>query len=191
MALSQQEKHSIVGRLSDEFKSATSVAFADFRGLTVAQADELRKKARESGIRYIVTKKSLFNIAAKAAGYDLDAKKFEGMIGAAFGHGDEVAPAKLLGDMGKKAPVKIMGGIFEGKVVPQEQMIALSKLPGKKELLGTVVGTIYAPVSAFVRALNAIRESREGAGGASASVAATVESAPEAPAEPESAPAAA
>lgn len=151
----------MVAELTDEFKQSKSVAFADYRGLTVAQADQLRKKARESGVRYIVTKKSLFNIAAKAAGYDLDARKLEGMISAAFGHEDEIAPAKLIGDLGKKASIRIIGGIFEGQVIPVEKMIALSKLPGKQELLGMVVGTIYAPVSAFVRLLNAIREERE------------------------------
>lgn len=145
----------------EEFKQAKSVVFADYQGLNVAKTNELRKKMREANVDYMVAKKSLFTLAAKEAGYDLNAKQFGGMLGAAFGKEDEMAPAKVLGDVAKTTSLKLMGGIFEGAVVDQEKVVALSKLPSKKELLGMVVGTIYAPVSAFVRALNAIRESMD------------------------------
>jgi large subunit ribosomal protein L10 len=161
MPKTRQEKASIKDRLVKEFKGAKSVVFADYQGLTVGKADELRKKTRAANVHYVVAKKSLFTLAAKEAGYDLNAKQFPGMLGAAFGTEDEVAPAKALGDMTKSAGIKLVGGIFEGVSVGAEKVIALSKLPSKKELLGQVVGTIYAPVSAFVRALNAIRESKE------------------------------
>lgn len=161
MAKTRAQKEVTLGALTENFRGAATVAFADYRGLTVAQVDELRKKMRESDVRYMVAKKSLVSRAAKDAGYDLNAKQFDGMLGVAFGMSDEVAPAKVLGDMGKTTSVQIVGGIFGGAVVTKEKMVALSKLPSKQELLGTVVGTIYAPVSAFVRVLNAIREARE------------------------------
>lgn len=161
MPKTRQQKAGIADRLVKEFKSAKSVVFADYQGLTVPKADELRKKTREAKVDYIVAKKTLLTRAAKEAGFELDAKKFPGMLGAAFGTEDEIAPAKVLGDMSKGTPIKLVGGIFEGVVVGADKVVALSKLPSKKELLGQVVGTIYAPVSAFVRALNAIRESKE------------------------------
>jgi large subunit ribosomal protein L10 len=179
MPKTRQQKAGIKERLVKEFKDAKSVIFADYQGMTVAQATDLRKKTREANVDYIVAKKSLFTLAAKEAGFDLVAKQFPGMLGAAFGKGDEIAPAKVLGDMTKGTTLKLVGGIFEGITVGQEKVVALSKLPSKKELLGMVVGTMYAPVSAFVRALNAIRESREA--GASASVAALVVEAVQAP----------
>ncbi len=111
------------------------------------------------------------------------------MLGAAFGMEDEIAPAKALGDMAKASTLKIVGGIFEGQIIDKEKAIALSKLPSKLELLGTLVGTIYAPVSAFVRALNAIRESREaGAPAPVVETAPVVEAAPVAEAAPAEAP---
>lgn len=161
MPKSRQQKSETKDRLVKEFKGAKSVVFADYQGLTVSKADELRKKTRDAKVDYIVAKKSLITLAAKEAGFDLNAKSFPGMLGAAFGTEDEVAPAKVLGDMSKMSTVKLVGGIFEGVVVGADKVIALSKLPSKKELLGQVVGTMYAPVSAFVRALNAIRESKE------------------------------
>ncbi len=161
MPKTRQQKAGITERLMKEFKDAKSVVFADYQGLKVSQADMLRKKMREASVDYIVAKKTLLTRAAKAAGYELNAKSFPGMIGAAFGREDEMAPAKAFGDMTKNASIKLVGGIFEGVIVGAEKVIALSKLPSKKELLGQVVGTIYAPVSAFVRALNAIREQKE------------------------------
>jgi large subunit ribosomal protein L10 len=161
MPKTRQQKADAIGRLSKEFKAAKSVVFADYQGLTVAKADELRRRMREADVSYVVAKKSLITRAAKDAGLDLDAKSFPGMLGVAFGTADEVAPAKVLGDMSADSPIKLVGGVFEGAVVQAEKVVALSKLPSKKQLLGQLVGTIAAPMSAFVRALNAIKESME------------------------------
>lgn len=180
MAKTRAQKEGTLQTLTQNFKDAASVAFADYRGITVAQVDDLRKKMREADVRYVVAKKSLVTRAAKDAGYDVDAKKFDGMIGVAFGISDVVAPAKVFGDMSKTTTLQIVGGVFEGAVVGKEKMVALSKLPSRQELLGTVVGTIYAPVSAFVRVLNAVREAREA--GAPAPTVAPVAEVAEAPA---------
>ncbi len=163
MAKSRQQKEVSKERLVELFKGAKSVAFADYRGLTVPKADILRKKMAESNVAYMVAKKTLINLAAKEAGLELDAKKFPGMIGAAFGTEDEVAPAKILGDMGKDTPIKLVGGMFNGQVVDAQYVIALSKLPGKQQLYGMLVSVIAGPMSGFVRALDAIRKQKEGA----------------------------
>jgi large subunit ribosomal protein L10 len=162
MPKTRQQKADTIERLTKEFKAAKAVVFADYQGLTVAKADELRRRMRESDVTYVVAKKSLITRAAKDAGYEIDAKAFPGMLGVAFGAADEVAPAKVLGDMAAlDAPIKLVGGVFEGAVVPAEKVVALSKLPSKKQLLGQLVGTIAAPMSAFVRALDAIKVSME------------------------------
>lgn len=186
MPKTRDQKSVVLDRLTQEFKGAKSIAFANYQGITVAQADELRKKAREANVSYMVAKKTLFTRAAKAAGYELDAKQFPGMIGAAFAAEDEVAPAKVLGDMTKKTPLVLVGGIFDGQAVSKEKVDALSKLPGKMELLAMLVGTLNGVPGAFVRALNAIREKQE----AGAPPAPKAEEAPAAPAPAEAAPAA-
>jgi large subunit ribosomal protein L10 len=158
MPKTREQKSVVLDKLVKAFKGAKSVAFANYQGLTVAKADELRKKAREAGVEYVVAKKTLFTRAAKDAGHDLDAKQFQGMIGAAFAAEDEMAPAKVLGDMTKGSPIVLVGGIFEGAAISKEKVVELSKLPGKKELLGMLVGTLNGVPGAFVRALNAIVE---------------------------------
>lgn len=161
MSKTRQQKSDAIAKLTKEFRAAKSVVFADYQGLTVAKADALRKSMRESKVDYVVAKKSIITKAAKEAGFDLNAKSFPGMIGAAFGLEDEIAPAKVLGDMSKDSPIKLVGGVFEGAIVSQEKVIALSKLPSKKQLLGMLVGTIAAPMSALARVINAYKESKE------------------------------
>lgn len=161
MPKTRQQKSALIDRLAQEFRQAKSVVFADYQGLTVAKVDELRKKLREAKVNYVVAKKTLITKAAKDAGLDLLAKSFPGMLGMAFGQEDEIAPARVLGEMSKSTTLKLVGGIFEGAVVNQDKVLVLSKLPSKQQLLGQVVGTMYAPVSAFVRVLNSIREAKE------------------------------
>ncbi len=161
MPKTRDQKAKNIELLTQEFKKAKSVVFADYQGITVAKVDELRKKMREMSVDYVVAKKTLLSKAAEGAGLTIDMKTLPGMLGVAFGLEDEIAPAKVLGDMSKTTPIKLVGGVFEGVVIGRDKVEALSKLPSKKELLGMVVGTMYAPVSAFVRVLNSIRESKE------------------------------
>ena len=161
MAKSKQQKVQTKDKLSELFKASKSAAFADYQGLTVAKADVLRKSARAEGVTYIVAKKSLINIAAKEAGIEMDAKNFPGMIGIAFSNKDEVTAAKILGDMGRSTPLKLVGGVIGGKVVDQAYIMALSKLPSRTQLYGMFLSTINGPVSGFVRALDAIRKQKE------------------------------
>ena len=72
----------------------------------------MRTKTREHNVEYVVAKKTLLARAAKNAGYELNLKSLPGMIGAAFGREDEIAPA-VLGDLSKQAPLKLVGGILK------------------------------------------------------------------------------
>ncbi len=161
MAKSRQQKSVTVEALTEAFKKAKSVMFADYQGLTVAQADDLRKQMRAAGVTYVVAKKSLIGLAAKQAGVTVDAKSLSGMIGVAFGMEDEVAPAKVVGDLSKKTTVKLVGGVFEGAAIGADKAVAISKIPSKQQLLGQLVSVVAGPMSGFVRALNAIKEKQE------------------------------
>ncbi len=163
MPKTRKEKEVIKKRLTELFKNSVSAVFADYRGLTVPQADALRDKMHEAGVTYLVAKKTLLNLAAKEAGVEINAKQFPGMIGVAFSTDDEVAPAKALGDMSKTTDLKLVGGIFDGSVVPEDYVVSLSKLPGRQELYGMFVGTVAGPMSAFVRALDAVAKQKEAA----------------------------
>lgn len=163
MPKTRAQKADTLSALQDAFKNGKSVAFADFQGMKVATVTDLRKKLHTAKVEYIVAKKSLLSKAAKEAGYDVNFKSLPGMLGAAFAMEEEMMGAKLIGDASKDQPIKLVGGIFDGKFVDQAYVTALSKLPGKKELLGQLLSVLNGSTSAFVRLLNAKKEKMEGA----------------------------
>ncbi len=158
MAKSRQQKTDALRTLTEAFMSGTSVMFTDYQGMTVSKITELRKKMNAEGVRYIAAKKTLLRLAAKEAGYDIATTSLPGMLGAAFAKEDEMAPAKLIGEAGKNASIKLVGGIFNGKVVDQAYAISLSRLPSKSQLLGQLLSVLNGPISAFVRVLHAKTE---------------------------------
>ena len=75
---------------------------------------------------------------------------------------DENVPAmaKVLVDFAKTHPnLGLVRGVLNGKLVDPSDMETLSKLPSREELLARVLGTMMAPVSAFVNTLAAVPRS--------------------------------
>lgn len=154
MAKTRVEKEGSLTYLVDSLKQAKSAVFANFQGLKVKESEELRGLCRVQNIGYVASKKTLLKRALEDAGLSVDTKAFEGGVAAMFGMEDEVAPAQIIAKFAKThEAAKIFGGILEGQFIAAEKVHALAKLPGKKELLGRLVGTLNAPVSGFVNVL--------------------------------------
>ena len=150
----RKQKEAIVKDLAKKLKEAKGVIFSDFKGLTMKDLVALRKDLRDEHASLKVAKKTLIDIALKEAGISASVKEMEGQIAIAVSATDEVVPAKVISSFAKNNPnLKITGGILEGELLNVDQVIALSKLPSKKELLAKFVGTINAPVTNFVRVL--------------------------------------
>ena len=154
MPKTKQQKQETVASLSAGLKQSKSVVFANFQGIKVSEAEELRKTCRKEGVGMLAAKKTLLKKAcAEAQLADIDPLVFNGGVASFFGT-DEVAPAKVVNNFGKKHEmINIYGGILEGKFISTAEVINLASLPGKKELLGQLVGTLKAPISGFVNAL--------------------------------------
>lgn len=151
----KNQKEVIISELTEKLKSSKAVVFSDFKGLTMKNMVALRKELRTEGISLKVVKKTLINIALKEAGIEADVLKMEGQIAVAVSPKDEVAAAKIMSKFSRtNDKLKITGGILEGKTLSVDEVIALSKLPSKEELLARFIGTINAPVTNFVRVLS-------------------------------------
>ncbi len=187
MAKSRAQKAESLEQLTQAFKQGKSVMFADYQGMNVAKVATLRKQLRTAGVEYIVSKKTLLKIAAKEAGYELNISNLPGMLGAAFAREDEMVAAKIIGDAGRTGMIKLVSGIFDGKIVDKNFVVTLSQLPSKDQLLGQLLSVINGPASAFVRVLNANREKLEAA--SPVAEAAPAPAAPAAEPAPEAAPA--
>jgi large subunit ribosomal protein L10 len=152
--LTKSQKEAIVDEIADKVKKSKALVFSDFKGLKVKDMTQIRKDLRLEGVEFKVLKKTLAYIALKKAGKEVDIKKMEGQVALAMSKEDEVIAAKLIAKAAKSNEnIKILGGMIDLRYIEKEEVLALSKLPSKEELLATFVGTINAPISGFVNVL--------------------------------------
>ncbi|MBD3330973.1 50S ribosomal protein L10 [Candidatus Peregrinibacteria bacterium] len=174
MAISKEQKTEILNKLVTQMKDAKSIAFSQFHGVSVSDINDIRNKMREEGVNYGVAKKTLIRLAAKEIGIeDIPDETLDGPVALAFSMEDEIAGAKLVNDFSKKFKgLKLLGAIFEGKLLSQAEATELANLPSKEELIAKFIylvkypvigfhGVLNNTVSGFVRALNAIKEKQE------------------------------
>jgi len=150
------QKQEILRNLDEKIKKSKSVVFAGFNAFGVKDNEELRKKLGEENSEYYVAKKTLINLAfANNKIEGVDVRGFDGKVAVVFSYEDEIASAKTLGNFrkGKEDSLFFLGGILENKLLSQEEVEALSKLPSREELYAKMVGSLNAPVSGFVNAL--------------------------------------
>lgn len=155
--VTRREKETALSELEEKFRKAQSAILADFQGLAVAEITNFRKMAREAGVEFKVVKNTLASIATKRVGIEGLDRFFEGPTGVAFGYEDPVAPAKVIDTFSKtgRREIPFKGGYIPGKLLGPDEVKALALLPGRKELLARVVGTLEAPIAGFHRVLAA------------------------------------
>ncbi len=156
MAKTREQKTQDLEKLVERLNASKLAVLTDYRGLDVPAINALRNAGREKGITFTVAKNTLLKRAAEASNKEItDMSAFVGPMAVAFG-ADEVEAAKLIVDFTKdNDAVEVVGAISEtGDILTKEEVIALAKLPSREQLLAQVVGTIAAPMSGLVRALN-------------------------------------
>lgn len=170
MSANLEAKKLIVEEIKQKISNAKSIAFVDYRGLTVDADFKMRKEFRENGCEYKVYKNRLMLRALNDLGITGCDKYLEGTTAVAFSNNDEVTMPKILVktiEETKKLEIKF--GVVEGKVVDKASVEALAKLPSKDTLLAMLLGVLNAPIrnlayvlnaptSALVRGLNAITQ---------------------------------
>jgi large subunit ribosomal protein L10 len=150
------EKVEKVEKLTAEFTSATGAVLADFRGLTVTDATQLRRSLREADARFVVAKNTLARLAVKGAGLDELLPMLEGPTAITFLKGDAVAGAKVLLDMSKRFPaLQIKGALVDGTVMGEEQAKSLATLESKEVSFGKLAGMLQAPLARMIFLLQA------------------------------------
>jgi large subunit ribosomal protein L10 len=152
----QQAKVDAVGKLKQNLAEAPDLIFSDFRGMTFPQMTELRAKLTEKGSAYRVVRNSFARIAMKDAGLPDASTWLEGPTALAFLGKDPSPAAKVLMDFTKSAPLKIKGGVISGKLFSAKDVEALSKLPGRLDLLAMLAGTMNAPLRNMMYAMNGV-----------------------------------
>ncbi len=157
------EKVAVVAEVKERLETATSVVVTEYRGLTVAQLQQLRGALRPAGGRYKVYKNTLVRRAADEAGMDLE-EHLTGPTALAFAEpvgdderGDVVTVAKVLRDFAKAHPdFVIKGGLFDGQPIDADGIRALADIEPREVLLARLAGAIAAPMQQFAGLLQAL-----------------------------------
>ena len=157
MALTRDKKNQLVAELNEALKDAKMTAFAEYKGLSVADLQTLRKEAREAGVSIKVVKNRLVRVAMKdiKALKDTNTDALQGQLVYAFSTEDEVAAAQVLGKFAKTHPALQLAGAFsgEGEAMDAETVKTLSELPSRDQLIGQIVETLLSPVHAITGGL--------------------------------------
>lgn len=157
MALKIKEKETIAGDLHEKFSRSEAVIMTQFQDLDVAGANELRKKLREAGAEFKVSKNTLFKRAVQGTPAEVLSNQFSGPNALAFAFEDPVAMAKVIVGFAKESEVlEIRSGVLNGKFIDVAQIQALSELPSREVLLAKLLAVFVAVPTGLVRALSGI-----------------------------------
>lgn len=161
MAVNKAKKEEVLKILEDKFAKAKAIYFSDYRGLTVKQVGQLRRKLRENGVDYYVAKKTLMRLSAKNVNLpEIPNDIMTGPVGAVFGYDDVVLPVKTLHTFAKNSEkLEILGGFVDGKYISKSEAMTLAELPSREELLAKLVGSMKSPISGFHGVLSGVMRS--------------------------------
>ena len=171
--MKKSEKVEQINQLTKRLESAKAMIFAGYRGLKVAEMNELRSKLRQEQSQFKVVKNRLIKRALKEKGMaDLE-QYVDGPTALATSEAEPVSVAKvLMGFIKDHQQLDIRGGFLEGSILSAKDIQTLAKLPSREVLLGRALACMQAPATniagiliavprKLLYALNAIKETKQ------------------------------
>ena len=156
--MNRTEKSNVVSEVTEIMEKSTAIFLTDYSGINVEDISDLRNQFRNEGVNYKVFKNTLFKRALEESGkYEKLADHLVGMTSFAFADENPVAPAKIIKkyfDKNKKLSLKAC--YIEGEYYDGSNLNTLASLPSKNDLVASIIGSIIAPASGIVGAINAV-----------------------------------
>jgi len=149
------EKQLITKEYVSRLNASPFFMVVDYKGLTVGQFTELRKRLIKSGSEVHVVKNSIFRIAAKETGVADLAAALAGQLAVVTGQRDISAAAKAIKTFQAEfEKPKLKFGYLNNKRLETAQLMALADLPSIEVLRGRLLGLLQTPAGKLVRLLN-------------------------------------
>lgn len=151
------EKVEKVAKLKGRISSSQALLLAEYRGLSVHDATELRRSLGQD-TRFSVVKNSLMKRAAGEVGLAELERLLEGPTAVAFVAGDPVAAAKRVVDAAKRFPaLALKGAYMEGRVLGPDEARGLADLESRDVMLSRLAGALKAEMSRAAWMLQALQ----------------------------------
>src|SRR6202163_1481718 len=150
----RSEKKEQVEKLKSDLARVSTVILTTFQGITVSQDSQLRRAVQTAGGHYRVVKNTL----AEGAGGGTPAapllKDLKGTNSISYTETDPVALAKALTKVAKDVPAfRFKAGVVEGRVLSIQEIVQLSQLPSKEELISKIMFLVNAPAQRVASAM--------------------------------------
>ena len=156
-----QAKQEVVKEIVTKAKASSGLVVAEYRGLTVAQIQDLRRALAAEHASMNVYKNSLVERASDELGY-ADLKQVLEGPNAIFFSEDVSSGAKVLAKFAKRYgdSLNIKGGVFEGQFADKAGVLEVAKLPNKEGLLAMLLSCLQAPVRQFACTVKAVADAK-------------------------------
>ena len=152
-------KKPIVDEIKGYVADAKSAVLVDYRGLTVEQDTNLRKKLREAGVVYKVYKNTYLKMAFEGTDFAQLNGHLEGPTAIAFGIEDATSPARVLAEVAKTAEaLEFKAGVVEGTYYDVKGIQVIATIPSKDVLISKLLGSLQSPITNFARVIKQIAE---------------------------------
>ena len=156
-----EAKRSVVKEIVEKANNSTTIIVAEYRGLTVAQLQELRRALRKEDSELCVYKNSLVERASDELGYKELNEVLCGPNAIIFSK--EVSNgAKVVAKYARRFrdTLVIKGGVVEGKFADADKIKEVAKLPGKEGLISMFLSCLQAPVRQFAATVKAVADAK-------------------------------
>jgi len=151
----RSQKAEVVSEFRQRLQDVSLVVVTRQSGLTVAESTELRRRMRQAGAQYKVTKNRLARLALDGSKFTDLAPLLKGPTGMASSK-DPVAAAKVAVEFAKtNEKMEIVGGVLDGKLLDADGVKALATLPSLDELRAKLVGMLQTPATRIAMVLQA------------------------------------
>ncbi len=156
MPFTRAQKEKFVEELKQKLENTEVVILTDFRGLSVAEQQELRRKLREASAEYKIAKNTLIRLALRDLNRPVPEELLTGPTALTLIHDDIAGPAKALLDFAKEHDtLAIKGGLLGNRAIGREEVEDLAELPPKEVLLAQLIGALQGPAATLVQTLEA------------------------------------
>lgn len=157
MAIRLEDKKAIVANVNETAANALSLVIADARGVTVGAMDNLRKLARESGVRLQVVRNTLAKRAVVGTDFECISDALVGPSIFGFSMEDPGAAARIFKDFAKtQENFEVKALAVGGELLDASQLDKLAKLPTRDEALSMLAAVMIAPVTKLARTFNEV-----------------------------------
>ncbi len=154
MALTLEQKKTIVAELGEVAGTALSAVVAEYRGLSGVDMAKLRVEARRNGVFVRVAKNSLVKRAVRGTDFACLDEVLAGPLVFAFSREDPGAAARVVKDFTKNYQQLVAkAAAIDGQLLPASEIDRLAKLPTRDQAISMLMAVIKAPLDKFARTL--------------------------------------